>query len=59
MHNYVDKLFKEVNSSKVLDRSSKSDISEDGDHQCREFEQHNLEAIGELGSENEHSYLNH
>jgi hypothetical protein len=31
MHTYVDKLFKEVNSSKILDRSNKSDISEE-DH---------------------------
>lgn len=50
MHTYVDKLFKDVNNSKILDRSMKSDISED--------DIADLDAINELGSENEHSFLN-
>ena len=48
MHSYVDKLFKEVNNSKILERTVvKGDTAILAD---------NLELINEIGSENEHSY---
>lgn len=52
MHQYVDKLFKEVSASKVLDRTLKSEESEVEEHSQK------LDPINEIGSENEHSYLN-
>ena len=53
MHTYVDKLFKEVNTSKILDRSIKSEMSDDD-----ALSKADLAAINELGIENEHSFLN-
>jgi hypothetical protein len=57
MHHFVDKLFKEVSTSKVLERNSaaKSDFS--GCSLVEEEQSQNLEAIHELNSENEHSHI--
>jgi hypothetical protein len=61
MHQYVDKLFKEVNSSKVLDRSwrqeEEKNIDEVSIHASpSQHSSQNLEAINEIVSETEYSF---
>ncbi len=57
MHTFVDKLFKEVSTSKVLERNSAAKSDRSGISGIEEEPSQNLESINELCSENEHSYI--